>query len=541
MKLLKFLGASIILISLLVSCSLNHNQTGELSSIDIQELTSISSTEYTNKGYDRQYSTEHANYFFPADTDWDEKELILKSEMILVTLLEEYNLKPMTSNINICFNEDAVRYTEKTKASYVELDPNELNTGILAYFISGGKFPAWLCCGLEVNCLNRHNQTFDNENHKIDLKTWAQEADLKRLPSLGDEWFIPGIIEDDLSNSVITVAGKFVEFLEANGQLPELMQCYIYDKWKEAETLRKESWEKSTGIQNESYDQLVFHYMINQYSHSYFEEDLLFYVQGQEGTYYYSAAPWWDYEKVIDYVTTGESSISYTENWLGYAYNGLLDVYYLVPVNSEAKHGQFYDRQGNRIYSYVTNEKQAPIGIAHEVVHAIIRISGLRTLGFDIVQSSTKEWFEEALCTTISTLYQMETEDAIVARNAYLYSLHCLRAYCGDDCALQYLLTVISQNGDANRLDAVVFSDLVAITFIDQMKLEEKALSTGSRVNYMSEYNVAPSFILYLLEKRGEKEQFMQVYQDISSCEEIYGMQLDDLIYEWICYLNKYR
>lgn len=60
-------------------------------------------------------------------------------------------------------------------------------------------------------------------------------------------------------------------------------------------------------------------------------------------------------------------------------------------------------------------------------------------------------------------------------------------------------------------------------------------------MQYLSDYNVAPSFILYLLGKRGGKEAFMQVYQDINHCEEIYGLQLEDLIDEWICYLEKYR
>ena len=453
MKVFKLLSISIILLISLTGCSFQYNEIIDLSEIHIQEAAL--STEYISKGYDRYYSTEHAHYYFPAEANWDEKKLIQKAEIILKTAFEQYEIKTMSSDhINICFNEEAARYTGKTKASYVELDPTDATKGTLVYFISEGKLPVWLCCGLEIHCRNSYSEIF-GDSDTIEIKQWAQEAYSEGLPGLGDEWIIPGLIENDLSNQVIAVAGKFVEHLENNKQLPELIQYYLSDNWEKAEELRNREWEKASGIPNKSTNPLVFHYIINQYDHSYFEEDLMFYIQGKEGTYYYSEADWWEYTKAVDYAITGESSISYTEEWFGYDYHGPLDVYYLVSENPEEKHGQFYDRQGNRIYAYVSNEKQDPIGIVHEVAHAIVRISGINTSGFETHNQTAREWFEEALCTAVSNLYNMGTDNIIAARNAYLYALRCLRAYCGDDNTLQYLLTVISKNGDANRCNCI--------------------------------------------------------------------------------------
>lgn len=136
---------------------------------DVQEITIQNkvSAAYSSRGYDQMAVTEHANYYFQSQANFDEMELIKRSEIILQTAIEQYHIQPMVSDIKICFQDNSVRYLGLRKPTYVEINSNdEAQVGMLLYFISGGKLPVWLCSGLERYWVN----LYDGTNSQFDLK-----------------------------------------------------------------------------------------------------------------------------------------------------------------------------------------------------------------------------------------------------------------------------------------------------------------------------------------------------------------------------------
>jgi hypothetical protein len=54
-------------------------------------------------------------------------------------------------------------------------------------------------------------------------------------------------------------------------------------------------------------------------------------------------------------------------------------------------------------------------------------------------------------------------------------------------------------------------------------------------------YETSASFIYYLTEYKGTKDDFNRVFDDINLMEEIYGASMDDMITEWLEYLKQYQ
>ena len=63
----------------------------------------------------------------------------------------------------------------------------------------------------------------------------------------------------------------------------------------------------------------------------------------------------------------------------------------------------------------------------------------------------------------------------------------------------------------------------------------------GNLYPQLMSYETSASFVYYLLEYKGSNDDFMRFFDDIDLMEEIYDMKMNDMIKEWLDYLDKYR
>lgn len=71
---------------------------------------------------------------------------------------------------------------------------------------------------------------------------------------------------------------------------------------------------------------------MNQYQED-IHKDVLFSVQAEEAIHYFSDHDFWNLANVHEYLKTGESSITYTEEWFDKENSELLKVYYIITDN----------------------------------------------------------------------------------------------------------------------------------------------------------------------------------------------------------------
>ena len=513
-------------------CIFFHNQTLTLEK-PVKSYETIS-PKYQSRGYTNLYCTSLANYYFTYEMNDFAEEFIWKAEIVLQTAMNQYHIRPMMPGVvNICFRENSIFYEGNSKTDYLEINPNDkMQEGILIYFVSGGKLPIWLCSGLEKYWINQYLGI----QSEFNLGLWICEAQKNNLPVLGDEWFIPNLIKSDLSKDVTAAAEKLVECLDYKNKLHSLIKCYLEDNFRNAGKIYYSEMERvsNTKLKDTNF---YFHYYMNQYQED-IHKDVLFSVQAEEAIYYFSDHDFWNLANVHEYLKTGESSITYTEEWFDKENSELLKVYYIITDNINLT-GQYSYPDKKEIY-YCNMKKYPPIGVVHEAVHVMLDLFGYHTQGlYEEGRGRGQKSFEEDLCAAISILYTMETGDETAIRNNYIQSLQILRGYCGDDATLEYLLTVISQGGDANKTNAYIWSDLIAIQTIKKEDLEKKVNQSEDRKLYLLNPDVGSAFLVHLLEK-GERIDLLEIYENVNCAKEIYGQTLNELIDEWIIHLKTY-
>lgn len=549
MKTKKLVGIIAAMTVILTGCSMQWGNEMNLPNGQELELRQITLEEYEMRRYNRTMETENAVYYFSAGLDADETELVRMAEIILQAARQDYGIQPLNSEkLGICFREDSVRNAWNEKTTYIELNPNDAGQqGMLLNFISGEKLPVWLCVGLERDWLKQYNE-LDDEERETGLKEWAQKSEEKGLPMLGDEWFVPGMIEDELREDAPAAAGQYVGCLKKRNQLKKLVESYYQSEQQKAEEIRIREWDKATGVDGTDPHGLTFRYLMSRDMEQSqngtimnANKNILFYVRAKEGTYYYSDTEDWTYQNAVDYATVGESSIEYVGDWFDYHFDQPLDVFYMVDDNSG--HGMHANTAQKSVVVRMEKMIKA-IDITHEIVHLTLSDAGLNKNTKGLYQDgrnhNSKFHFEEAICEVVSAMCSVESDDALLKRNSYLRCLKLLRAACGDEYVLQYLLTVISQNKDANKLEPMIWHDLLAISIIEQRNIIEKVETMGDKMQYLLDYDVVTSFFLRLLLEKGDKEDLMKIYEDISCVEEVYGATLNEMIDEWIEHLNRY-
>jgi len=522
----------------------------DLSYVQQLEITDQVPQWAQDKGYQSCMKTEKAEYYFAPDLAWSEQELVSWAELIIQRAMVDYSIEPMLPDetLKIYFSKDCVQYKGRGQTSGLELCPGaQEQQGLLLYFLAGGRLPAWLCNGLETLWAQEAGLSLITPDETIDLQAWAKAAEEKGLPGLGDEWFIPGLIQDELSNDISAVALQFVKQLSQEGQLRELLTCYLNEQPQEAQTLRAQGWEKASGVPAKDEDAQVYYYMMNQYVPTFYDEDLQFYVRTADTQNYFTAADWWTLQTISNYVSTGVDSIHYVEEWFGLEYPDTFIMYYLYTENPD-EHGQCMNR--NRIAMYM-HRNQRPLGVAHEVVHSMANAFEIRSNGFYEERKNNRagDAFEEALCNAIGYEYVEKSEHPAIFTGAYIDALRLMASTYGGDAVTSYLLNVIDHGSnegrqasttDANRMDADIYEYVWAKASIDKYRLDQQVEEYGDPRLYIDYYEVAPSFVHYLLEERGSREDFLKVYRDVGNSQEVYGCSFEELILQWREHLNNY-
>lgn len=437
--------------------------------------------------------------------------------------------------------------------------------------------PAWLAVGREV--YDGGDVTCD-----LDVNEWYSEAISRDLPSIGDEWFIPGFIDDPLVDAATCVSYAFVNYLSEIGELEPLINLYEEafaavdaTATREAEQLRAEQWanfvdaevnprdiifQSHFGNEFDFYERLGFDYSI----------EMGFRTLADHGWYFFT--PGWSREVVDRYIEAGEESIFFVGEWLGYHPEEPLIAVLSIPPYSPFTGGGYAFGNGTGFFAVHLELNQHPNVFTHEVVHAMVDlhpdigrgglpfapansfIAGLsgdefveldyeelafsfngrgdnqldeiweelgalaETLGLDGISMSGADFFEEGLCVALEYLFLATTPN---------------QWYRGRRGVQQISNQHIEP--DATREEVLRYVHERALQDMDFHDFEDASLF-GERYAVLQEYYTSASFILYLLEYRGSWDDFFRIYSDFNLMEEVYGMTMEEMIESWLEYLD---
>lgn len=441
--------------------------------------------------------------------------------------------------------------------------------------------PAWLATGMEVY-QGEIDATCD-----INASEWYSEATSEGLPSIGDEWFIPGFIDDPLVEGAACVAYEFVRHLSEMDELERLTNLYeeayaVVDATltREAEQLRAELWadfvdgevnprevifQAHFGNELGFYGRLGFEYPV----------EISFQALAERGWYFFT--PGWSRDVVENYIEAGEESIYFVGDWLGYhPEEPLIAILWLPPYSpfaSAAGGGGYAFGNGTGFFAVHDGLDRHPSVFTHEVVHAIVDLhpdmerGGLPFapanttlfgfdgedfveldyaeldfsfngrgynhideiwneleelagyLGFEGMSTSGADFFEEGLCVALEYLFltQVESEWYIENRLAHLSNRSLQRGASREEI-IGYVHERALQDMNFHDFDDVVHF--------------------GEHYGVLQEYYTAGSFILYLLEYRGTREDFLRIYSDFTLMGEVYGVTMTAMIESWLEYLD---
>jgi len=244
------------------------------------------------------------------------------------------------------------------------------------------------------------------------------------------------------------------------------------------------------------------------------EFEVMFYVTREYGKYFFTPGDWTD-ELVLSLVEIGEVGAGFVKEWLGSESDEIVNFIYNI---TEPDDDHFYPIWGGGgslgTFLYVSDDASfiASTLIVHEVVHEVLQHNGIMSNFPSPPETSTLAWaafLEEGLCNALEVLFLLET--------GFSYPS--------------------SGSGDMTSINAIHEQALEAFDFYDFEDEEEY----GSRYAQLMSYDTAASFVMFLLEHRGTRADFMRFFEDIYLAEEIYGETLDDLIVSWLVYLDGYR
>ena len=317
-------------------------------------------------------------------------------------------------------------------------------------------------------------------------------------------------------------------------QIADIIEAYLdIEKQEQAEQIKNRLWSEFTETEYNQENTLVFRYMINQYMYSPFHKDILFEVMGKYGNYFYAKADWWTLEKAMDNASAGESSIKYIKDCFSYPYDERIPVFYIPHDGTSVSSGQQTDGVNIRIR---VTELYEPIGIAHEVVHLMLRACELSTKGFytngqyDVV---SQYYLQEGLCEYLNGLFFMNTDNAMVFENVSEYiPVYIHRSY-GKKYYDKYLFI---RDTKANKNDAVALADLMALKAVDEIRTTNKN-SVEKITDYILSESII-SFLNFVFKQNENKQTFIEFYQDPAQVEALYGKGLNELIDEWLEYLD---
>ena len=230
-------------------------------------------------------------------------------------------------------------------------------------------------------------------------------------------------------------------------------------------------------------------------------------VLGEHGVYHFESGGWTDV-LIADIVLSSEDGISFAKDFLGIEVNKPLSfVFNVSKPNTDHPLAMWGGGGVFDTTTYISMEtKLLPSLVIHEAVHAILRYDK-RISNFPYPPESSgwayAMFLEEGLSDMIDFLFARQT-DIPYRTNYGNNSLHT---------AARRVL---------NRFNH----------FSDETEF-------GVRYPQLMSYETSASFIYFLLEYRGGIDDFMRVFDDIYLMETVYGKSMEDMIAEWLEYLDR--
>jgi len=522
--------------------------------------------------------TDYALYLFSPDTTAAEKtELVMQAELILSTAQDVYNMQFLPgiegNRIYFAIAEGATRINlhNGDYADVVVSIADSGGVGALLSFMSRGKLPAWLCAGLEHYWLSAQEVSVLEAAPERDLVAWNEQRIERGLPDFGDVWFVPGLIEDDLSNDdVIWIAYEFVKYISETGQLAELIALYMNDEtvW-EAEHKVAEAWNTFSGVlRNNGYsEKFLLRYLYNSAlgsDHLSVRADnnniALFNILGRHASHYFIYADWWTLERALEYVSDVANAIEFSISWFDVASDnlslGMFTVVFHTARNFLAHReiSDIYDMRFNfdvsdehGLHGYlpfvVSNIAELMQQFMHEAQFARAAF-GLEPIRIDCPTTTA---FDRVLPELLRLLFMEKIGDSEFGRLVHDSSLEVLQLwsdYFGRDYVDIYRQWAISED----KLDMRAFVDTGAIVSCDEMARlhphlmqEPQSVTREAIYSYIGQYEGALepldiSFLWFLLDN-GTRENFLRVCMDISLMEEVYGRDIDEMTRAWLAHL----
>jgi hypothetical protein len=167
--------------------------------------------------------------------------------------------------------------------------------------------------------------------------------------------------------------------------------------------------------------------------------------------------------------------------------------------------------------------------MAHEAVHAVLSAANISTnFPFTIIDSGTnfiftQSHFEEGICVLIELLFEIETQNERFAREA-----------------------AQKRTGDPNQTrlnlsDALRYVNQRALWFLDWFFGTDDIRSYHPEWGMLQSYDSAASFLFYLYTERGAREDLLRAYTNIHHMYDIYGADINEMINEWLHWLEAWR
>ena len=299
--------------------------------------------------------------------------------------------------------------------------------------------PAWLLAGLDG--------LQGDEQKDFDVVTWYAEARSRGLPPLGDQWFIPGFIDDPLNRYVEAVARTFVRYLSEIEELQSLISLYHRDtkpwyfaeSWNvaqawEAEQVRAKLWAEFVGA-DVNVQEVIFQYtfgdsmMLTPLGYI----DIEFNALARYGWFFFTSSGW-PGDIAEHFIEAGEESIRFIGDWLGYRPNEPLISVFMAPphdfgIAAFGGGGRYWADAG----LHRTIDSRGPMGEAfvlsvhaHEAAHALLALGPINrsniptTPEAEEFMSENAFWgefefgqlaFEEGFCVLFQHLFLIYTEN----------------------------------------------------------------------------------------------------------------------------------
>jgi len=235
--------------------------------------------------------------------------------------------------------------------------------------LDGAGIPAWIIAGLEAN----------QDSAVIDAAEWYAQAVSRDLPALGDEWFIPGFIEDSLSAYIEHVAYIFVQYLSEGGKLESLMELYQQGldemdaaKIREADYIRAVAWASFVGSDVNTPD-IIFQSAFGDeigFFGGFLPVEVGFFAIGDYIWYFFSPNSW-TREYIHNYVRAGDESTRFLGDFLGYNPTEIIFAVIQGDESIDAGAGGFAISSARLIFVN-TGVNVPPFILTHELAHIVI-------------------------------------------------------------------------------------------------------------------------------------------------------------------------